>query len=73
MTLIRLSRLKLLETEAYSQKEAEAAAGMGSYIAPKKRKVETQQIPEAMQDDETLETGEPGSKRKKVKSNSDSL
>ena len=28
-------RLKALETEAYTQEEAERAAGMGSYIPPK--------------------------------------
>lgn len=56
----------------YSQKEAEAAAGMGSYVAPRKRKVKTLEVDssEPMQDDDT---DEPGSKRKKVKSKSDSL
>ena len=34
-------RLKSLETEQYSQEEAERAAGMGSYIEPRKRKVTT--------------------------------
>ncbi|XP_030846794.1 zinc finger protein 593-like [Strongylocentrotus purpuratus] len=36
-------RLKALEMEPYTQKEAEAAAGMGSYIQPKKRAMITQQ------------------------------
>jgi len=34
-------RLKALGQEAYSIEESERAAGMGSYIAPKKRKIET--------------------------------
>ena len=41
-----LVRLKALETEPYTQKEAEAAAGMGSYHAPKKKKVTTQPLKE---------------------------
>ncbi|KAH9500643.1 hypothetical protein Btru_077182 [Bulinus truncatus] len=32
-------RLKALETEPYTQEEADRAAGMGSYVAPKKLKV----------------------------------
>ncbi|KAH6925049.1 hypothetical protein HPB50_027407 [Hyalomma asiaticum] len=35
-------RLKALEEEPYSQAEAEAAAGMGNYVPPKRRKVESQ-------------------------------
>lgn len=35
-------RLKALEVEPYSIEEAERAAGHGSYVAPKKRKMETQ-------------------------------
>lgn len=35
-------RLKALEIDSYTQEEAEAAAGMGSYRAPKRQKVETQ-------------------------------
>ena len=31
--------MKQLQTEAYSIEEAERAAGMGSYIAPRKRKI----------------------------------
>ena len=65
-----VSRLKFLETEVYSQKEAEAAAGMGSYVPPKKRKVETQQTDETepMENSETVITDKL--KRKKVKSSS---
>ncbi|XP_014771291.1 zinc finger protein 593 [Octopus bimaculoides] len=37
-------RIKELKTEPYSQAEAERAAGMGSYIAPKTVHVETQQL-----------------------------
>ncbi|EEC10257.1 zinc finger protein 593 [Ixodes scapularis] len=35
-------RLKALEEDPYSQEEAEAAAGMGCYNPPKRRKVESQ-------------------------------
>lgn len=34
-------RLKALELEPYSVEESERAAGKGSYIAPKKRKIDT--------------------------------
>ncbi|XP_076344074.1 zinc finger protein 593 [Tachypleus tridentatus] len=39
-------RLKALEEEPYSQQEAEAAAGMGCYVPPKRHKVETQPQPD---------------------------
>ena len=39
-------RLKALETEPYTQAEADRAAGMGSYIAPLKQKVVTQETNE---------------------------
>ena len=42
------SRLKLLREEPYTQAEAERAAGMGSYVAPKKIEVTTQPIEEEM-------------------------
>ena len=63
-----VSRLKFLETEVYSQKEAEAAAGMGCYVPPKKRKVETQQTDETepMQDSETYH-GQIETKKSKIK------
>lgn len=35
-------RLKDLETEPYTVEESERAAGKGSYVPPKKRKIETQ-------------------------------
>lgn len=35
-------RLKDLELEPYSQAEAERAAGKGSYLEAKRRKIETQ-------------------------------
>ena len=41
-------RLKNLATEAFSQEEAERAAGMGSYVPAKKLKVETQNLPSEM-------------------------
>jgi hypothetical protein len=34
--------LKALETEPYSQEEANRAAGHGSYVAPKKFEIKTQ-------------------------------
>ncbi|XP_076453334.1 zinc finger protein 593-like [Babylonia areolata] len=43
-------RLKALETEAYTQEEAERAAGMGSYKPPKHLgKVSTQSVKEDME------------------------
>lgn len=35
-------RIKALSIEPYTQEEADRAAGVGSYVAPKKVKVETQ-------------------------------
>ncbi|XP_022192881.2 zinc finger protein 593 homolog [Nilaparvata lugens] len=43
-TKVHKRRLKALELEPYSIEESERAAGMGSYIAPKKRKMETQPL-----------------------------
>ncbi len=40
-------RLKALETEPYTVEESERAAGMGSYVAPRKRKMDTM-LPEGM-------------------------
>ncbi|KAG7197914.1 hypothetical protein KM043_016153 [Ampulex compressa] len=40
-TKVHKRRLKALELEPYSIEESERAAGQGSYIAPKKRKIET--------------------------------
>ena len=54
-----LFRLKALETEPYTQKEAEAAAGMGSYQKPKIKKVFTQPLK-----DEVEENTEEDSKMK---------
>ncbi|XP_074642270.1 zinc finger protein 593-like [Tubulanus polymorphus] len=52
-------RMKKLETEPYSQEEAERAAGMGSYVAPKKlrtveemKKLITKDKPESMETSE---------------------
>lgn len=42
-------RLKQLKDEPYTQAEAERAAGMGSYIQPKKVEVHTQQVEEDME------------------------
>lgn len=41
-------RLKQLREEPYTQAEAERAAGMGSYVAPKTVEVHTQQVEEDM-------------------------
>ncbi|XP_023341348.1 zinc finger protein 593 homolog [Eurytemora carolleeae] len=46
-------RLHALKTEPYSIEESERAAGLGSYIKPKKRKMETL-LPNAVKDGETL-------------------
>lgn len=43
-------RLKALELEPYTIEESERAGGLGSYIAPKKRKIETQPM-----DDDTFD------------------
>nr|XP_039264624.1 zinc finger protein 593-like [Styela clava] len=49
-TKVHKRRLKQLATEPYTQEEAERAAGMGNYITPKRLKVETQSVPEEMDD-----------------------
>ena len=41
-TKVHKRRLKALELEPYTIEESERAAGKGSYLAPKKRKIETQ-------------------------------
>merc|ERR1712098_539165 len=46
-------RLHALKTEPYTIEEAERAAGMGSYIQAKKRKIETL-LPVAVERGETL-------------------
>ena len=46
-------RLHALKTEPYTIEEAERAAGMGSYVKPGKRKMETL-IPSAVEAQETL-------------------
>merc|ERR1712170_106576 len=70
-------RLHALETEPYTIEESERAAGMGSFVAPKKRKMETmipkimegaQDITEVVKDESkenkhSLSLGEPESKR----------
>merc|ERR1712141_452425 len=45
-------RLHALETEPYTIEESERAAGMGSYVAPRKRKMETK-IPKSVGQDIT--------------------
>ncbi|XP_017891033.1 zinc finger protein 593 homolog [Ceratina calcarata] len=40
-TKVHKRRLKALELEPYSVEESERAAGKGSYVAPKKRKIDT--------------------------------
>jgi len=47
-------RMKALETEPYSIEESERAAGMGSYVQPKKRKIETM-LPESVKNEETID------------------
>ncbi|CAF0790680.1 unnamed protein product [Brachionus calyciflorus] len=41
-TKLHKRRMKALETEPYTQEEAKRAAGMGSYVAPKKFEIKTQ-------------------------------
>nr|CAD7431481.1 unnamed protein product [Timema monikensis] len=41
-TKVHKRRMKALELEPYSIEESERAAGKGSYVPPKKRKIETQ-------------------------------
>ncbi|CAL8290253.1 zinc finger protein 593 [Gadus morhua] len=48
-TKIHKKQLRLLREEPYTQAEAERAAGMGSFIAPKKIEVTTQPIEEEME------------------------
>jgi len=47
-------RMKALETEPYTIEESERAAGMGSYIQPKKRKIDTM-LPESVKNEESME------------------
>ena len=46
-------RLHALKTDPYTIEESERAAGMGSYVKPKKRKMETM-VPEAVRQGETV-------------------
>ncbi|EOA92868.1 Zinc finger protein 593, partial [Anas platyrhynchos] len=46
---VHKKRLKQLSEEPYTQEEAERAAGMGSYIPPKKVQVQTQPLDEALE------------------------
>ena len=51
-------RLKRLKIEPYTQAEAERAAGMGSYVAPKKVNIPTDLISGSMDDgDDAVMTG----------------
>ncbi|CAH2221599.1 zinc finger 593 [Pelobates cultripes] len=43
-TKVHKRRIKQLKEEPYTQEEAERAAGMGSYVAPQKVEVETQEV-----------------------------
>ncbi len=47
-------RLNALKTEPYTIEESERAAGMGSYVQPRKRKMETV-LPEAVKTGESVE------------------
>ncbi|KFP23769.1 Zinc finger protein 593, partial [Colius striatus] len=46
---VHKKRLKQLREAPYTQEEAERAAGMGSYIPPKKVDVQTQPLEEAIE------------------------
>ncbi|KAK7063220.1 hypothetical protein SK128_004832 [Halocaridina rubra] len=43
-TKVHKRRLKALEIEPYTIEESERAAGLGSYVQPKKRKMQTQPV-----------------------------
>ncbi|XP_064618008.1 zinc finger protein 593-like [Liolophura sinensis] len=49
-------RIKALQIEPYTQEEAERAAGMGSYMAPKKVKVQTQPSKDATESTGLMDT-----------------
>ncbi|KAL7304103.1 hypothetical protein TKK_0003563 [Trichogramma kaykai] len=57
-TKVHKRRLKALETEPYTVKDAEAAAGLGTFKQPQKRKIET------------VDKEERAEKRSKVEDNS---
>lgn len=42
--------MKALQTEPYTQEEANRAAGMGSFIAPKKFEIKTQPSKQALEE-----------------------
>ena len=46
-------RIKALQLEPYTQAEADRAAGMGSYVAPNKVDVKTQDVTDAMEETDT--------------------
>lgn len=50
-TKVHKRRLKALELEPYSIEDSERAAGQGNFIAPKKRKIETQKSKNSLDDD----------------------
>ena len=58
-------RLHALKTEPYTIEESERAAGMGSYRAPQKRKMETL-IPKGM-DEKEMQTEDQSTSPKKAK------
>jgi hypothetical protein len=59
-------RLNALKTEPYTIEESERAAGMGSYVLPKKRKMETL-VPESIKYGQSI-----GEIRKRAKMESES-
>ena len=64
-TKVHKRRLKALELEPYSIEESERAAGLGgNYIAPQKRKIETQ-LPKVLSDKIEVDSIEPDSKKAK--------
>uniref|UniRef100_T1JB80 Zinc finger protein 593 homolog n=1 Tax=Strigamia maritima TaxID=126957 RepID=T1JB80_STRMM len=46
-TKVHKRRLKALEVEPFTQKDADIAAGHGNYVPPKRRKIETQSLKES--------------------------
>lgn len=51
-TKVHKRRLKALELEPYTVEDSERAAGQGNFIAPKKRKIETQISKTSLVDDD---------------------
>ena len=66
MLHIVILRLKELELDPYTSKEAERAAGMGSYVAPKRRKVENEvPVRDETEEEKKEREGREGKRKRK--------